>query len=51
MISVIHKSGKVELLGRNAEEQVNVTTIMGVFRDLYKSYLEFIYGPQKDKTF
>ena len=44
----MHKSGKVELLGRNADEQVSLATTMGVFKDFYKTYLELIYGPNTE---
>ena len=46
-IYIIHKSGKKELLGRNADEQVAVATMMGVFKDLYRTYLSLIYGEHK----
>ena len=35
-------------MGRNADEQVAVATLMGVFKDFYRSYLDLIYGEHKE---
>ena len=43
-VYIVHKSGKLELLGRNADEQVALATVAGVTRDLYKDYLHLVYG-------
>lgn len=50
-IYIVHKSGKVELLGRNADEQVSLATVMGVVRDLHPKYINLVYGRYGDKTF
>ena len=44
VVYAIHKAGKVELLGRNPEEQVSLATVVGIFKDLYRTYLDFVYG-------
>lgn len=46
LVYIVHKSGKLELLGRNGEQQVALHTVMGVFRNLYKNYLEMVYNPK-----
>ena len=51
IIYIVHKAGKPELLGRNADEQVNVATVMGVTRDLHGRYINLVYGRYGDKTF
>lgn len=44
MIHLVHKSGKKELLGRNVEEQVRLATVVGIFKDFYKQFMNLIYG-------
>jgi hypothetical protein len=44
MIYVVHKSNKLELLGRNSDEQVRLATTMGVVRDLHPKYISLVYG-------
>lgn len=51
MIYIAHRSGKPELVGRNAEEQVNLATTMGVVRDLHAKYITLVYARYGDKTF
>jgi len=51
LVHIAHKSGKPELLGRNAQEQVALATVMGVARDLHKSYISLVYGSYQEKTF
>ena len=39
-------------MGRNADEQVRMATVMGVTRDLHKNYITLVYGGYgNDKTF
>lgn len=47
IVHVIHKAKKVELLGRNADEQVAIATAMGVIRDLHGRYIGLVYGRDK----
>lgn len=51
MIYIVHRSGKLELLGRNADEQVSLATTMGVVRDLHPKYISLVYGRYGDKSF
>lgn len=44
IVYICHRFDKKELLGRNAEEQVNMATIMGVMRDLHGQYVRVVYG-------
>lgn len=50
-IYIAHRSGKSELLGRNADEQVSLATVMGVVRDLHPKYINLVYGRYGEKTF
>ena len=43
-VYLCHKGNKVELLGRNAEEQVALATVHGVFKDLHLNYIKLVYG-------
>lgn len=51
LIYIVHRSGKVELLGRNADEQVSLATTMGVVRDLHPKYISLVYGRYTESTF
>lgn len=44
MIYVAHRSGKKELLGRNFDEQLNITTVEGVCKGLHQEFLKLSYG-------
>mgnify|MGYP001220213858 CR=1 FL=1 len=44
MVYISHRSGKPELVGRNAQEQVDLATAMGVTRDLHGKYVALVYG-------
>ena len=46
IIYAIHKCNKLDLLGRNGEEQTSIFTFNGVIKDLLAKYLAFIYGPE-----
>ena len=39
-----HKAGKLELLGRNADEQVHLATVLGVLKDFFVNYVRLVYG-------
>ena len=43
-IYIAHKSGKVELLGRDADEKVLMATVWGVFKDLKRGYTQTVYA-------
>ena len=38
-------------MGRNADEQVALATVQGVFKDFYKKYLDLMYGNHGEKGF
>ena len=44
MVHLCHKAGKLELLGRNADEQVLLATILGVLKDFHPNYVRLVYG-------
>jgi glutathione S-transferase len=44
IVYVCHKAGKPELLGRNADEQVQIATVYGITRDLHSAYVRFVYA-------
>jgi hypothetical protein len=47
-----YKSGRQELLGKNAEEQIALATAHGVYKDFYPNYIRLVYGNyNKDFTF
>lgn len=50
MIYIVHRSGKLDLLGRNSQEQVDLATAMGVVRDLHSKYIALAYGRYGEKT-
>ena len=50
-VYLVHKAGKVELLGRNADEQVALATVAGVIRDFHKEYIKLVYGAYGDYDF
>lgn len=49
-IYICHRSGKVELLGRNIDEWVQVATVHGVFKDFYRAYQGLVYGTYSDQA-
>jgi glutathione S-transferase len=43
-VHICLRYGKPELLGRNADEQVLLATVLGVFKDLHPNYIKLVYG-------
>ena len=50
-VYLVHRAGKAELLGRNADEQVRLATVAGVVKDLHPKYVELVYGRYGEKDF
>lgn len=44
IVHIIHKAQKVELLGRNCDEQVAIATASGVMNDVHREYVTLVYG-------
>ena len=44
LVYAVHKAKRLELLGRDADEQVDLHTVMGIFRGTYKTYLGMVYS-------
>lgn len=44
LIYLCHKAGRVDLLGRNADEQVLLATAHGVYKDFHPRYIQLVYG-------
>ena len=43
-IYLLHKANRADLMGRNAEEQVMLATVMGVVKDMHPRYIKFCYS-------
>ena len=43
-IYICHRSKRVDLLGRDANEWVQTATVWGVFKDFYRNYAQLVYG-------
>lgn len=51
MVHLCHKANRVDLLGETAEDQVQIATILGVFQDLYRGFLGYVYGQKTYEEF
>ena len=49
LIYICHRSGRVDLLGRNPDEWVQTATVWGVFKDLYRNYIQFVYAKYENE--
>jgi glutathione S-transferase len=43
-VYLCHKANRLDLLGRNADEQVLLATVHGVYKDFHPKYIQFVYG-------
>lgn len=50
LIYLCHKAGRVDLLGRDAEEQVLLATAHGVYKDFHPRYIQLVYGSYKENA-
>lgn len=41
---------KPELIGRNAEEQVLLATVLGVYKDFHSAYIKLVYGKYTEEN-
>jgi glutathione S-transferase len=41
----------LDLLGDNADDQVQIATVLGVQQDLSKAYIAYVYGPKTYEEF
>ena len=39
-----HREKRTDLLGENIDEQTQIATVMGVYKDLMRSFASFAYG-------
>ena len=44
MVHLCHRAGRPELMGRNADEQVLLATVLGVLKDFFVNYVRLVYG-------
>ena len=44
IVYICHKANRADLLGDNADDQVQVATVSGVLSDLQKAFYGSIYG-------
>lgn len=49
-IYICHKGNHVELLGRNADEQVTLATVHGVYKDFHPNYIKLVYGTYNENN-
>lgn len=50
LIYLCHKAGRVDLLGRDADEQVSLATAHGVYKDFHPRYIQLVYGSYKEEN-
>jgi len=50
LIYLCHKAGRVDLLGRNADEQVILATAHGVYKDFHPRYIQMAYGSYNENA-
>lgn len=50
VIYICHKAGKAELLGRNAEEQVWLATVFGIYKDFHPQLSKLAYEPDEKNS-
>ena len=50
IVHVCHKANRQDLLGRNAEEQVALATVFGVYRDFVPSLVNLVYTPDPNTS-
>ncbi len=44
LVYLCHKAGRADLLGRNGDEQVDLATAHGVYKDFHPKYIGLVYG-------
>jgi glutathione S-transferase len=49
-VYICHRSNRLDLLGRNAEEQVLLATTYGVLKDFSPQYINLVYGEYTEPT-
>ncbi len=47
---ICHRSNRLDLLGRNAEEQVLLATAYGIYKDFHPQYIALVYGQYTEPT-
>jgi glutathione S-transferase len=50
LIYLCHKGGRLDLLGRNADEQVLLATAHGVYKDFHPKYIQLVYGTYNENA-
>lgn len=48
LIYLCHKAHRLDLLGRSADEQVQLATAHGVYKDFHPRYIQLVYGSYKE---
>jgi glutathione S-transferase len=44
LVYLCHREKRTDLLGENIDEQTQIATVMGVYKDLMRSFASFAYG-------
>ena len=50
LIYLSHKAGRVDLLGRNADEQVLLATAHGIYKDFHPKYITLVYAAYNENS-
>lgn len=50
-VYLCHKANRLDLLGRNADEQVTLYTALGVLKDMHPNYVRHVYGTYGQGSF
>ena len=43
MVYLVHKAQRLDMLGKDMKEQVNIATVMGIFKELYNRFIDLTY--------
>ena len=50
LIYLVHKGNRVDLLGRNVDERVDLATVHGIYKDFHPSYIRLVYGNYNENS-
>jgi len=49
ILYIIHKSGKLDLLGKTVKDQITVATLKGVAQDVFTDVVKLMFNPEHEK--
>jgi hypothetical protein len=44
MVYLCHRAKRTDLLGETVDEQVQIATALGVYKDMSKAFVNYVYG-------